>query len=481
MAGADVGQQHLDAAAEIERPLAARPGAAAPPARPRPPWRPPRSARAAARRRAAPRARPPQQLRRADRPVDLRAGEGGGAQHVVEVRMGECDMRHPAAQQRLAPGCAARPPPAASSRCRTSSTPSGPATSAGGRVPDGEPPPPRTVAQPLPAELFPRDVHTATLSATTCAVPRRRGRSPLPRAHPARRTLTGGIAGTRTHRVPGRRRRTTAGGVRGAQRTQTRSAARHRPGLRRHRGARRLQGAHRAAQPRGLPGDRAQRHGGAGGRGLHRPAAHQRRAHPDRQGLPALRRQARGRQAAVVAGAPGHPELPRRRRRPRRRRGPHGPAARAADPAGRRRAVPVADPLDGPARGAAVAGAGPADARPDHGHRPGRAAYDRLPGAVRRHVAGGSAGPAQQPGRRPTLRGRPAAGAGPAGVLRDRGPRHGLHGALHPPRDPGRGDRGAADDRRHLQPHPLRARLPADDPAGAGGTGGAGRAAEAAR
>ena len=53
-----------------------------------------------------------------------------------------------------------------------------------------------------------------------------------------------------------------------------------------------LQGARRAAQPRRLAGHDPQRHGGARGRGLHRPAAHQRRPDPHRQGLPAVRRPA---------------------------------------------------------------------------------------------------------------------------------------------------------------------------------------------
>ena len=54
------------------------------------------------------------------------------------------------------------------------------------------------------------------------------------------------------------------------------------------------------------------------------------------------------------------------------------------------------------------------DARADHGHRPGRAADGRLPGALRRDVARGSAGAAQQPGRGPPVHRRAAAGRGPA-------------------------------------------------------------------
>ena len=89
------------------------------------------------------------------------------------------------------------------------------------------------------------------------------------------------------------------------------------------------------------PGDDPQRHGRAGGGGLHRPAAHQRRPGADRQGLPAVRRPAVGGQAAVSrpSGAPSSTFLD----------GAvdlddvvaaDGPAARPADPAGRRRAVP---------------------------------------------------------------------------------------------------------------------------------------------
>ena len=54
------------------------------------------------------------------------------------------------------------------------------------------------------------------------------------------------------------------------------------------------------------------------------------------------------------------------------------------------------------------------------------------------------------------LRGRPAARAGPPGRLRGGGPGYGLDRGLHPAGDPRRGDRGAADDRRHRQSHPLR-------------------------
>ena len=80
------------------------------------------------------------------------------------------------------------------------------------------------------------------------------------------------------------------------------------------------------------------------------------------------------------------------------------------------------------------------------------------PAPVRRDVSGGSARPAQQPGR------RAAASRTCPQLVQDlpesfeaRGPGHGLDGAGHSAGDAGRGDRGAADDRRHRQPHPLRA------------------------
>ena len=90
---------------------------------------------------------------------------------------------------------------------------------------------------------------------------------------------------------------------------------------------------------------RPQRHGRAGGRGLHRPAAHQRRAGcpPTRATAMFVDRLAPG-QAAVVGRAARDPGVPRGRGRPRRRAAPRGAAARPADPAGRRRAVPDAVP-----------------------------------------------------------------------------------------------------------------------------------------
>ncbi len=57
----------------------------------------------------------------------------------------------------------------------------------------------------------------------------------------------------------------------------------------------------------------------------------------------------------------------------------------------------------------------------------------------------------------PPFRGCAEPGRGSPGGLRARGPRYGLHGALHTSGDARRGERGAADDRRHRQSHPLRA------------------------
>ena len=58
----------------------------------------------------------------------------------------------------------------------------------------------------------------------------------------------------------------------------------------RHRRARRLLPRRRRTGGQGLLGHRALRDGGPRARGLPGPAPHQRRAHPDRQGLPLLRR-----------------------------------------------------------------------------------------------------------------------------------------------------------------------------------------------
>ncbi len=143
----------------------------------------------------------------------------------------------------------------------------------------------------------------------------------------------------------------------------------HRPGLRAHVRAGRLQGAARAPPPRRLRRHRAQRHGRARGGRPHRRAAHQRRPGADRRRLPALRRPALADQADVDRRAARDRALPRGGRRPRRRRRPHGPAPRVADPAGRRRPVPVPVALLGAPRRARADRPRAAARRPHHDDR----------------------------------------------------------------------------------------------------------------
>ena len=104
--------------------------------------------------------------------------------------------------------------------------------------------------------------------------------------------------------------------------------------------------------------------------------------HPDRQGLPAVRRPALDGQAAVRAPSAGPSQtFLDGARRPRRRRRPHRAAARPADPPGRRRAVPLAVPLAAVRHVELVPlGADPAAAGAHHRHRPGRAARGRAAG-----------------------------------------------------------------------------------------------------
>ncbi len=161
------------------------------------------------------------------------------------------------------------------------------------------------------------------------------------------------------------------------------------------------------------PGHGPQRHGGAGGGGLHPAAAHQRRPGAHRPRLPAVRRPALPGQAAQPRRAAGHRAVPGRRGRPRRRGAPHGTAARAADPPGGRGAVPEPGPL---VRAPPRAGADlhhPADARHDRRHRAGRAAAGR--DARRRSTADDvtdAAAAGQREARRQRLVGHPAAGPG---------------------------------------------------------------------
>ena len=123
-----------------------------------------------------------------------------------------------------------------------------------------------------------------------------------------------------------------------------------------------------ASQPGRLVRHGPQRHGGAGGRGLHHSAAHQLRAGAHREGLPRVRRPARRRQAAVLGRAERDPELPRVRCRPRRRAAPGGTAAGPADPPGGRGAVPDAVDVDRSPPGSDRADPGPAADGGHHRH-----------------------------------------------------------------------------------------------------------------
>ena len=98
--------------------------------------------------------------------------------------------------------------------------------------------------------------------------------------------------------------------------------------LHRRRTARGLARAVETAGPRALAGDDPQRHGRPRGAGLHREPAHVGGTHPDVQGLPVLRRQPDGDEAAGAGRDPS----PRRRihRRPAaaaHERGGHAPVA----------------------------------------------------------------------------------------------------------------------------------------------------------
>ena len=153
--------------------------------------------------------------------------------------------------------------------------------------------------------------------------------------------------GTQDRRVPEAtpaRRQSSAG------RPQARRAAGDRRGLRVHPGAGRVQGPGRAALAGCLAGHGPQRHGRAGGGGVHHPAAHQCRPDPHRQGLPPVRRPADHAQADEHPREARDRDLPGRCGRPRRRGAPLGAAALAADPPGRRGAVPHPVPLHRPTR-----------------------------------------------------------------------------------------------------------------------------------
>ncbi len=108
-AGAEVGQQHLPAAAQVERPLAAhlvahrhqRVGRLLRPARVQPV-----GDRVGAQ--PVPAGGGAEDGVHAHRAVHLRAREGGGAEDVVEVRMGQREMRHTVTRERLRLGAQPR-------------------------------------------------------------------------------------------------------------------------------------------------------------------------------------------------------------------------------------------------------------------------------------------------------------------------------------------------------------------------------------
>ncbi len=245
-----------------------------------------------------------------------------------------------------------------------------------------------------------------------------------------------------------------------------------------------LQGPRRAAQPGRLAGHDPQRHGRAGGRGLHRPAAHQRRADPHRQGLPAVRRPALVGQAAVRGRAPRDPV--------RSSTAPSTSTTSSTAPCGCSPSSPARSRSSSTPRCPArrvrhvelvPLGAEPAARRAHHQHRPGRAAGRRVP-APRSpdSLLGRAARPAQRRDGRacgsPTL---PAALADlPDRFTDDQRPAVAACSS-RAAGEPGRGARGAGGAGRHRQPRPVRPGLPADDPARARGARGAGRAAAAAR
>ncbi len=147
-----------------------------------------------------------------------------------------------------------------------------------------------------------------------------------------------------------------------------------------------------------------------------------------------------------------------------------------------RRPVPVAVAVLGPPRRAGVPDAHPAAARAHRRHRPGRAAGGRPAGSGRpRRCCRRAAGAAQRPrARRPAGR-RRRAGRGPGRGVRAGRPRHRRRGGGDPARDARRAARGARGAGRHRQPRRARSRLRRQRAPGARGARGAGGAAPAAR
>lgn len=104
-----------------------------------------------------------QQVTEAGRAEDLDAREGGGAQYVIEMRVGERDMRHVPAQH-----TADRPPQirtVAQGRAGVDDHDAGgPRDHADRLVPPRHPASGDTVTELFPTGLFPSSVHTETLA-----------------------------------------------------------------------------------------------------------------------------------------------------------------------------------------------------------------------------------------------------------------------------------------------------------------------------
>ena len=240
----------------------------------------------------------------------------------------------------------------------------------------------------------------------------------------------------------------------------------------------RQQGPRRAARPRRLPGHHPQRHGGAGGAGLHHPAAHQRRPGAHRQGLPALRRPAVGGQAAV--GRPSARRSSASSTAPSTCTTCSAARVRLLAQLTRQVAVVQYPTLSRSAvRHLEVVAGGrrPADAGADHRHRPGRAARRRLPGGHRRRGGRRSCARCSTPPSAASSWSTPATRCPSCVDDRAAAPaRAGRHGQRHAAGDPRRAQRGPAGHRRDGEPRARqRAGLPRHGAAAAGGVGRTGR------
>ena len=205
------------------------------------------------------------------------------------------------------------------------------------------------------------------------------------------------------------------------------------------------------------PGHRPQRHGRARGGGLHHPPAHQRRPHPDRQGLPAVRRPAVDGQAAVAGRAAGHPVASSRARSTsttscaaRCGCSPSSPARSRSCSTRRCRAAPCATSRSSTSRRTGCCSCSsptPAGSSSACSSCPSTLSDDDV--AVLRQVFGSRAArrpPRRRAGRAVRPARRRAAGDPPGAHQRHDGG----------PRDAGRAARGAHRAGGHGQPHPAR-------------------------